>query len=134
MADRLNFTVFLARCMVLVVLSACPQSVRAGAWTQPAGHGELILNLTSTEISHDFNGSGNIQPFGDAGRFRKLELNPYFEYGLNASTTVFVNAFLPALKYSNNYGSSSSFGLGDIETGVRRRLNSPDSLSAISAQ
>ncbi len=134
MAVPLNSTRRLACCIIFVALLVCPRWIHAGAWTQPAGQGQLIVNLTSTGISHEFNSSGNIQRFGDDGRFRKLEFNPYFEYGLNASTTLLVNAFLPALQYANKYGSNRSFGLGDVETGVRRRLNSPDSLSAISAQ
>lgn len=134
MAGRLNPKGRGARCVIFVVLSVCPQSIRADAWTQPAGHGQIIWNMTFTEISHGFNSAGNITPFGDGGRFRKLEMNPYFEYGLNGATTLLLNAFLPALKYSNNYGSNSSFGLGDVQTGVRRRLTSPDSATVVSAE
>jgi len=124
----------LGRVAAVVALCTFPQGVRAGAWTQPAGQGQLIVNLSFTGISHEFDGAGNIKPFGDAGRFQKLEINPYFEYGWNARTTVVVDAFLPALDYSNHYGSNSSFGLGDVETGIRRRLNSTESRTAISAQ
>src|ERR1035438_5366614 len=134
MAGQLNATQRWARCMIFVVLSVCPRSIRADAWTQPAGHGQIIWNMTFTQISHGFNSAGNITPFGDGGRFRKLEMNPYFEYGLNAATTLVVNAFLPALQYSNNYGSNRSFGLGDVTAGVRRRLTSPDSTTVVSAE
>jgi hypothetical protein len=120
--------------MILVAVCVFARSIWADAWTQPAGHGQVIWNSTFTDISHEFDGSGKITLFGDGGKFRKLEINPYFEYGLNASTSLVVNAFLPALNYSNNYRSSSSFGLGDVEAGVRRRLNPTESAFAVSTQ
>ena len=134
MAGQLNSTERLARCMIFAVLAACPRAMWADAWTQPAGQGQIIWNMTFTGISHEFDGSGSIKPFGDGGRFRKLEMNPYFEYGLNAGTTLVVNAFLPALRYSNDYGTNRSFGLGDVQMGVRRRLTPADSATVVSAQ
>ena len=116
------------------MLSLCPSPLRAGAWTQAAGHGQLIVNLSFTQIGHGFDGNGHIQPFGYGGQFRKLEINPYFEYGVTPRTTLLVNAFLPTQRFSSEWGSASSFGLGDVETGVRRRLNSADSRTAVSAQ
>ena len=62
----------------LALLFLCPQVLRADAWTQPAGQGQLILNFTGTDISHEFGPSGSIQKFSVGGKFQKLELNPYF--------------------------------------------------------
>jgi hypothetical protein len=121
-------------CVVLAGLILCPGRLCADAWTQPPAHGQVILNLSLMSLSEGFDGSGKVKPFGDGGRFRKIEFNPYIEYGWNGRTTLIVNTFLPALKYSNRYGVHQSFGLGNVETGVRRRLNSPDSPAAVSLQ
>jgi len=122
----------LALLMFVLLFRAHP--VRADAWTAPAGQGQLIVNVTGTDISHQFDGSGKVTSFGYGGRFQQLDVNPYFEYGWNGRTTVVVNAFIPALRFANYYGSQSSFGLGDVETGIRRRLNSTESGTAISAE
>jgi protein XagA len=111
-----------------------PEALHAGAWTQLPGHGQLIVNLSYTKIAHEFDAARKVKPFDYGGEFRKLEINPYFEYGLTPRTTITVNAFLPADRFSNRYGSASSFGLGDVEAGVRRRLNPAEARTAVSAQ
>jgi hypothetical protein len=134
MASIPGFSRWLGLCVLLVTLTFGPPRLCGDAWVQPAGHGQVIVNLSHMNISEGFDESGKARPFGDSGKFRKLELNPYFEFGLSTRTTLVVNMFLPALKYSNRYGVHNSFGLGNVETGVRRRLNSPDSRTAVSAQ
>lgn len=125
---------WLGLCALPAALMMNPPRLCGDAWTQAAGHGQMIVNLSLANVCEGFDSFGRVRPFGDGGKFRKIELNPYFEYGWNARTTLVVNAFLPALKYSNHYGTRRSFGLGNVEPGVRRRLNSPDSPTALSAQ
>lgn len=119
---------------LILALLVSAHALHADAWTEPAGQGQLIMNFTGTDIAHQFDASGKITSFGYGGKFQQLEANPYFEFGLNDRTTLVVNAFVPYLRFSNYYGSQNSFGLGDIETGIRRRLNSTESRTAISAQ
>lgn len=106
----------------------------AAAWTQDAGHGQLILTTSYFDTSQQFGPTGGVTPFGYGGQFRQIEINPYFEYGLTNSTTLIVNSFIPMLRFSNNYGSNSSFGFGDLEIGARRRLNSRHSPWVVSVQ
>jgi len=116
------------------VVLACSAYVHAGAWTQDAGHGQIIFTSSFLETSNEFDGSGTSRPFGYNGQFRQLAFNPYLEYGLSRRYTLVVNLNAPLLKYSNEYDVTSSAGLGDIEVGIRRRLNSPESAWAVSGQ
>jgi hypothetical protein len=82
----------------------------------------------------EFDQDGKAQRFDYDGSFRQFQLNPYLEYGLTSRTTLVVNALVPFLKFSNQYGSESSAGLGDVEVGLRRRLNSSESPMPVSFQ
>jgi len=81
-----------------------------------------------------FDEAGNPMPFGYDGRFRQFNLNPYLEYGLTPRTTLVANANAPWLNFSNRFSTQSSAGLGDVEAGLKRRLNSVESPWAFSAQ
>jgi hypothetical protein len=113
---------------------ACSAQLHAGAWTQDAGHGQIIFTSSFLQTSDQFDSSGASRPFGYNGRFRQLAFNPYLEYGLSRRYTLVLNLNAPLLKYSNQYGATSSAGLGDVEVGIRRRLNSTESAWAISGQ
>ena len=121
-------------CAALLLAGAVPANLRADAWTQEQGHGEFILTSSLFETSTSFDAAGNVRHFGYDGYFRQFQLNPYLEYGLTSRTTLVVNAFVPFLKFSNQYGAQTSAGLGDVETSIRRRLNSSESAMPISAQ
>lgn len=114
---RLNTLLFVA------ALGGCSSNLFAAAWTQDAGHGQLILTASYFDTTHQFGAAGSVMPFGYDGQFRQIEINPYFEYGLTNSTTLIVNSFVPMLRFSNKYSTENSFGLGDIEVGVRHRLS-----------
>ena len=113
---------------------ACSAQVRAGAWNQDAGHGQIIFTSSFLQTASGFDAAGVSERFGYNGQFRQLALNPYLEYGLTRRYTLVVNLNAPFLRYSNQYGASSSAGLGDIEVGIRRRLNSSESAWAVSGQ
>ena len=124
----------LVLCTAWLGLIALPLSLRADAWTQEQGHGQVILTTSYFDTSEAFDASGKAQHFDFAGAFRQVLVNPYLEYGLTSRTTLVVNAFVPFLTFSNQYGAQSSAGLGDVETGIRRRLNSLESPMPISVQ
>lgn len=118
----------------LVLAGLVPMSLRADAWTQEQGHGQFIVTSSIFETSRAFDQNGNVARFDYTGSFRQFLLNPYLEYGLTNRTTLVVNAFVPFLAFSNEYGRQSSAGLGDVETGIRRRFNSSESPMPVSAQ
>jgi len=112
--------------ILAMVLASCPK-LNAGAWTEEAGHGQIIFTCSYLQTPNEFDASGKIRPFGYRGHFRQVSLNPYFEFGLTRHYTLVLNLNAPLLKYSNQYGAESSAGLGDVEVGIRRRLNSTES-------
>jgi hypothetical protein len=119
---------------LLMVCALMPSGLQASAWNQEPGRGQLIVTSSLFRTSSSYDNSGTPQAFGYKGRFQQIELNPYLEYGLSHRYTLVVNAFVPALNFTNSYGSQSSFGLGNIEVGLQRRLNSVESPWAISGQ
>jgi hypothetical protein len=119
-------------CLVIAVAMA-PQ-LRADAWTQEQGHGQIIFGASFFETAREYEADGNVARFSYQGSFRQFQLNPYIEYGLTSRTTLVVNAFAPFLKFENQYGSQTSAGMGDIETAVRHRLNSTESPMPVSVQ
>ena len=118
----------------LIAFVLLPNSLHAGAWTQAKGHGQVIFTSSLFRTGTAFNEAGAPIPFSDAGRFRQLTFNPYLEYGLTSRNTLIVNAYAPLLNFSNRFASQSSAGLGDLEVGLERRLNSPESRWACSVQ
>lgn len=124
----------LVRCVAVAGLLCFPALLRAEAWTQEAGHGQLILTASFFDIGTFFNPASKIQPFDYGGRFRKYELNPYLEYGLTPRVTAVLNVRIPYLEYSNDFNAQRSLGFGDIEAGLRRRFNSQESATVFSGQ
>ncbi len=86
------------------------------------------------QTSHDFDGSGTIVPFADRGRFRQFLVNSYVELGLTPRSTLVLQVPAPFLEYRNVYGAEDSAGIGDVEVGLKRRLNSSESRWALSGQ
>ena len=122
------------RVALFVTYGMAPVGLQASAWNQDLGHGQLIVTASYFRTSTAYDSSGKSEAFGYNGTFQQVGLNPYLELGLSHRCTLVVNAFLPALKYTNIYSSQSSFGLGNIEVGLERRLNSPESPWAISGE
>jgi len=120
--------------LVAGTVAACSALAGAGAWNESAGHGQIIFTSSFLQTSSAFDDSGTSRRFGYNGQFRQVVFNPYVEYGLTRKYTLVFSANAPLLRYSNQYGAASSAGLGDIEVGVRRRLNSSESPWALSAQ
>ena len=118
----------------LIATIAIAPHVRADAWTQEEGHGQIIFTTSFFETSREFDPDGNVARFSYQGSFRQFQFNPYVEYGLTSRTTLVVNAFAPFLKFQNQYYRQTSAGLGDVETALRRRLNSTESPMPVSVQ
>ncbi len=129
---RTQARVALSAALLLSVLH--PGRLNGSAWTQTRGHGQIILTSSLFRTATAFDQDSNDQRFGNAGRFRQFNLNPYFEYGLTSRNTLVVNAFIPFLAFRNQDSKQTSAGLGDMEVGLKHRFNAPESPWAFSGQ
>ena len=102
--------------MVVVVLAtSIPATVYAGAWTQSAGKGQMIVNGLYYTTDKLYNNTGNK---ASQARYSKYELNPYFEYGLTDSITAGANLFF----LRADQATQDNWGVGDSEFFLRARL------------
>ena len=108
-----------------VLFAAVPCSADAAAWVQKPGEGLVIYSVDTYRSSKAWDDDGHSQ---SSPTYRKLEFNPYLEYGVTDKTTVGANAFLLHVQQD---GSGRNSGLGDVELFVRRLLHTDgwDSLS-----
>lgn len=109
----------------LFLLVSAP--AHAGAWTQPRDEGLFIAQATYFRSAHFFDQDGNKTP---QPAFRKLELQPYAEYGLTDWLTLGGSAYLHGV----NQSGRDNAGLGDPELFARFRLQRFDDGSVLSIQ
>lgn len=107
------------------------QPAHAGAYTQPEGHGQVIVSGTITDSSRYFDAKGNIVR-GPA--YTKAEFPVLVEYGLKNWLTVIVTP-TPLHTHYEYAGTSDSYGgLEYVEAGARVRLySSPNSVFSVQA-
>lgn len=94
----------------------------AGPWTPERGHGQVIVTFGAYSTRETFTESGDRSRFGDDGRFRKAEINPYLELGVTDRLTFITNTFIVSSEYANAFGAQDNSGLGDSTIGLRYRL------------
>ena len=125
-------------CFLAILLSLggglAPRSVYAGAWTQDAQQGQIIMNTAYFSTAHVFSSNGQVQPFRLKGKFQQFQINPYFEYGLTSRNTLVVNFWAQHLQYADQFHNFNSIGVGDVEVALRRRFNSLKSPWVMSGQ
>lgn len=113
-------TVFAAVALLAGALPAAANS----PWTQSAGHGQLITKLGAFQATRAFDRNGDTTALAGAGsRFRRLDLNPYLEYGVTDRLTGVANLFLSQLESRQGGTTTRSTDLGDQELGLRYRLS-----------
>ncbi len=107
------------------VASAVALPVHANSpWTQSAGHGQVITKVSLYETTRAFDRNGDTTSLsGPGSRFRRLDLNPYVEYGLTDRLTGVANLFASSLENRQGGTTERSNGLGDQELGLRYRLS-----------
>lgn len=102
---------------LLTMLCCCSlaPTAYAGAWLQPKGQGQFISQATyySATQYYDFEGERKKQ-----ARFRKLELQPYVEYGLTDQLTIGGSAYAQTLSQSGTHNR----GIADPEIFARTRV------------
>jgi len=94
---------------------AVSDDARAGAWTQPAGAGQVIVTTEYSFAQDAFDSDGKavaIQPF------EKFGLRAYAEYGVTDWATVIAQ---PELRFKHQ-GRDDVGGLGRFDLGLRVRL------------
>lgn len=135
-ASITGFFAFSLRSVLVQILLGVlfPAWLQAGAWTQDAHHGQLILTVSFLQTSRTYDETRAIRKFENDGSFRQIVLNPYLEYGLSPCNTLVLNIQTDFLNFQNAYDAWSSAGFGDMEIGIKRRLNSRESPWALSGQ
>lgn len=99
-----------------MVGSAC--KAHAGAWTQRAGGGQVILQSTAAAASSEFGPSSQLY---DSRPYEKVEVTLVFEYGLADWLTMILAPQYLSVSLGDPDPSSYS-GLGYTDAGARVRL------------
>jgi hypothetical protein len=105
-----------------------------GAWNDAPAHGELIMTASMLKSWDEYGANGARSPFGYGGRFQQVQFGNYLELGLPKKLTLVLNLPISSLEYSDQYNRQQCGTLGDLEIGLRRRLNRIASPWAISGQ
>lgn len=101
-----------------VAAAAGAMDARAGAWTQPAGQGQIVLGGTFTRADRLFDASGRLVPTAD---YRKFELPAHLEYGATDWLTLIAAPALLAIS-TGQPATDDYSGIGHSEAGARARL------------
>lgn len=113
------------RAGLLVALAGFMLPVQANSpWTQSAGHGQVITKIAAFQTTQAFDRHGNTTSLAGSGsRFRRLDLNPYVEYGLTDRLTGVANLFISSLESRQAGTTERGTDPGDQEFGLRYRLS-----------
>ncbi len=105
------------------LLTAClsPSIPHAAAWTQKEDDTFLAFNTFYYHTSKSFDLSGNSQ---QTDPFTKVELNPYFEYGLTDRLTLGASPFLQVIRQRSRAtgDSENNIGLAEAEIFARWKV------------
>lgn len=108
-------------CHIFLFIICCviPSSVFAAAWTLPKGESSVITSalLYRSDTFVDEDGTHSHQK-----PFRKLELNPYIEYGLTDHVTFGMNTQLQAVAQTVDERNLREYALADTELFLRQKL------------
>lgn len=126
-SSRSSHTSVLKRVSLLILISlVLSGEAFAGAWVQEKGQGLGIVTARWYESGERWDDRRDIV---DAPHYRKLELNPFIEYGVTEKLTAGASLFLLSIDSSNEDGG----GLSDIEFFGRYLIRKGD-FSATSVQ
>jgi protein XagA len=105
-----------AQALLAVFVLPCPAF--AGAWTQPAGRGQIIFSSVTTEASQRYGRNGKPRA---SGRFSKQELQAAAEYGTSDTVTLLAGT---AARYQSVRAETGRLNAvnGAILGGARIRL------------
>ena len=109
-------------------------TAHAGAWNDRPAHGQLIMTTSLFRSWDQYGTNGRRSPFANAGRFQQIQFGDYLELGLSPRWTLALNLPISNLQYSDTFSKQESGAFGDLEIGIRRRLNGVGSPWAMSGQ
>jgi hypothetical protein len=119
---------FTALAAGLIATSAQP--VLAGAWTQQAGHGQVLVVTTPTTSPREFDADGDLV---SRPRYDKIETNLLIEYGATDWLTLMLQPSLLNVDVAPPTDAHSS-GPGYTDIGARARLwSDKDSVFSLQA-
>lgn len=98
----------------------------AGAWTQKAGYLYNRVAVNYYFADHNFDDDGERGDLANNGEFTDYNLSNYFEYGLSDPLTIFGSLAYKRIENNNDLRTDTTWGLGDIDLGLRRRLLDSD--------
>ena len=98
------------------ILISLPATASAGAWTAKQGESYLKGAVNYFETSNRFGPEGGFE------NFRNLNLNVYWEYGVQDNLTFFATGSLTDLENRADGQETSGSGISDIDVGLRYRL------------
>ncbi len=107
-------------CLILALATAAP--AHAGAWTSPKGGWYHKVALTYFTANSEFDTSHDERPFELDGTFTQQNLIYYGEYGILDGLTAVWSLPLRKIHYTNLLEEGDTFGIADVELGLRVRL------------
>lgn len=108
--------------LAMMAVLAVSQPCFAGAWTQEKGASYHQFTLNLYYADRYFDDAGHEQDMADNGEFRDINVSYYGEYGLMDRLTVFGAAAYKELTYEDDTVESDSYGVSDIDLGLRFKL------------
>lgn len=93
---------------------------------QKQGHGSLICTLSGYQASERFSLYSRREALGDGARFRLVNTQAWLEVGLTDRWTWIFAGSVPALSYRDRWMEQTAVSVGDLLTGARRGLRSPE--------
>ncbi|ARW15311.1 hypothetical protein [Komagataeibacter europaeus] len=115
----LAFTGLIVACSMAVLGAG---HAYASAWTQPKGHGIVIIQDDRWSANDGFASNHNQFRFPNNGQSYVNETNVYVEYGLTRKLTLLGNFWLDQVGYKNDYSRQENFGFADQEVGARYKM------------
>lgn len=118
----------------VILLAASTTSSFAGAWTvgQHTFYDKASFNYYYSHETFDSNGNRN----GSAnnGKFTDYNLSNYFEYGILDNLTLINSLSYKWLKNEDSTQRSKGYGIGDVDLGLRYKLQENDRVGVVSSQ
>ena len=106
--------------LMLALLATVPRLAQAGAWPQPEGGGQVVLNALPFQTRlQGYNRFG--QPSG-TGTDQRIEASIYWEHGLTDRFTVGMQPRLQAIWMHDQSGSSRNLGMAEEKMFARYTL------------
>jgi hypothetical protein len=110
--------------VALAIAVATPDSATAGAWAQTRGslYNRASANRYTSTEQFDLDGESQALPFH--GEFVDTNLLDYFEVGVTDRFTLMGSFVVKWLRSENDIRATKSWGIGDMDLGVRAELAS----------